>query len=88
MARRKPHRKRALRIDRMRKEQVTYARNECSKIAYQSREMARAGARRHSQGEQLRPYRCETCALWHVGHLPRAVRRGDVTADEYYGRSA
>lgn len=31
-------------------------------------------------------YRCAECRNWHVGHLPSAVRRGEVSAQEWYQR--
>ena len=52
----------------------------------------RASAKRHaanvrrSNGEHLRPYRCPSCDLWHVGHLPDDVVRGIRSADEHYQR--
>jgi len=58
--------------------------------------LTRRGAKAHAYrlkletGEHLRPYQCEGCGAWHVGHLPGAVIRGRKTADEVYrrGRSA
>ena len=35
-------------------------------------------------GDRLRPYLHEECGYWHLGHLPRAVRQGIVTAAEHY----
>lgn len=40
--------------------------------------------------EGIRRYRCDALAggahtLWHVGHVPGRVRRGTVTASEWYG---
>lgn len=89
MARRRGYKKRPLQIDRMRRDgECPPARNSCGKLAYPTREAARHGIRRHSQGDQMRPYRCDGCGLWHAGHLPTAVKRGHLTADEYYGRAS
>jgi len=42
-----------------------------SKVTYFGRREARAAAHgRHSDG-QLRPYHCEFCGLWHLGHRRR-----------------
>lgn len=57
------------------------------KRAYPDRPAARAKALKHRQwyGDHLRPYRCPTCDAFHIGHLPAAVLRGDVSAREHYG---
>ncbi len=61
-------------------------RNACGKVAYPDRKRARHAAR-WKPNEQLRAYRCEDgCGLWHLGHNPGPVRRGEVSADEYYRR--
>lgn len=50
----------------------------------------RRGAKAHAYslkqmtGQHLRPYQCEACDLWHVGHLPSQVLRGRKTADQIY----
>jgi hypothetical protein len=55
------------------------------KIVYYSRKQAREHSRRISnQTGKMRPYQCPECDNWHIGHLPRAVRQGEVAADEYY----
>lgn len=37
----------------------------------------------------LRPYHCGNCSMWHIGHLPLDVIRGNTTATEhYYGEEA
>lgn len=34
----------------------------------------------------MRPYRCDAQpTLWHIGHLPWVVRRGQATASDIYG---
>ena len=49
--------------------------------------LTKISAKQHAKnmpGERMREYRCEECDSWHVGHLPRAVVQGQVTASEYY----
>jgi hypothetical protein len=36
------------------------------------------------QGHHVRPYPCADCDLFHVGHLPRVVLEGEVSATEHY----
>ena len=64
---------------------IAPGRNECGKVAYLARASAKWAGKRHV--EKMRPYACSTCGLWHLGHLPRAVRRGELTADEWYGNT-
>lgn len=48
---------------------------------------SRRSAKAHSarlRPERVREYQCEQCGTWHVGHLPAAVRRGELTATEHY----
>lgn len=35
-----------------------------------------------------RGYHCEHCDLWHLGHLPWAVKRGQATARDHYDKKA
>jgi hypothetical protein len=60
------------------------ATNACGKIAYHTRgdaDLARSQWPGHDQ--TIRAYRCRRCCLYHLGHLPEAVRRGAVTIGEY-----
>lgn len=63
-----------------------------SKKAYVTRaEAHRAAVRIQKQvgGERMSPYRCrDGCAYFHIGHLPRAVKRGEVTRGEYRKEAA
>lgn len=54
------------------------------KLAYPKRGDARAAARRlHDHG--LREYECSIfTGCWHIGHMPPCVRRGQMTATEFY----
>lgn len=56
------------------------------KWSYTSRRVAKLWAQRaRSVGKGvMRPYECNECGAWHVGHKPRAVIRGDLTAAEWY----
>ena len=60
------------------------------KWAWPTRRGAKAAAlnlRRRERGA-TRPYRCVECGAWHVGHIPRAVARGEMSVEEWYGREA
>lgn len=60
---------------------------ECDKRGHVTRASAKAQARAmRKAGEHVRPYKCEVCGFFHVGHLPRAVMKGRVSDVEYYGR--
>lgn len=54
------------------------------KQLYVSRKAARRTARRiHDSG--LREYPCDVVAgCWHIGHLPKRVVKGGITAPEIY----
>jgi hypothetical protein len=57
------------------------------KLLYTSRKRARVAARAHP--EHKSPYPCtEVPTLWHIGGLPDEVRRGDMTRDQFFGKSA
>lgn len=62
-------------------------RGTCSsgKVGHSSRAKAKASAKL-VKGHTMRPYYCDECGAWHVGHKPRAVVRGEVTADEWYAQ--
>lgn len=48
------------------------------KVMIATRRAARKAIRSmHEPG--MREYRCRTCEMWHVGHLPLAVIRGRAT---------
>src|SRR4051812_16708636 len=42
-----------------------------------------AKARGSGRGN-MRPYVCDECGFWHIGHTPRAVIRGEVSRDDWY----
>lgn len=54
------------------------------KLTYPHRRDARAAARRlHDKG--VREYECSLhSGCWHIGHMPPSVRRGEMTAAEFY----
>lgn len=61
------------------------------KRGYVTKAEARQVARTlRKQGDErlMSPYRCEHCGLVHIGHLPAAVRAGEVTRGEYYSGEA
>jgi hypothetical protein len=57
----------------------------CVKIAYPSKDRAKAAARRARsthRGRAMAAYRCATCGGWHIGH----AKRGTVKACGSCGR--
>lgn len=57
----------------------------CGKRAYPSRKVAKRAKADHPDARRLHVYHCRPGAPdWHVGYLPRAVLRGDLTRHEYY----
>ncbi len=47
------------------------------KRAYPSRTAAKQAYKQHlSKREHMRPYRCEACNGWHLGHLDYPTMRG------------
>jgi len=64
----------------------------CTKARYESRRVARAARRRivgQGRGDALmRPYWCDACGAWHLGHLASGIRRGNVGRDVYGGDAA
>jgi hypothetical protein len=54
------------------------------KRSHADRHSAKAHAR-SLRGQHLREYFCDVCGGWHVGHLPRAVLQGMMSAADYYG---
>lgn len=50
----------------------------CAKIAFHTRADAKRAARHvKTQTGRMRPYHCETCGFWHLGHMPQSVRQGE-----------
>lgn len=58
----------------------------CSKIRYETRGKATKARRRIDR--TLRAYLCASCGLWHLGHLPESIRRGERTRADIYGDEA
>lgn len=58
-------------------------RNACGKVAYLTRRDA-ARARRRFSARSIRPYKCASCGLWHLGHLPQAAVYGLAAANDVY----
>ena len=53
------------------------------KLLYVNRKTAKKAAREHSTHKNEFP--CDTNpAMWHIGELPAAVIRGEITRDQYY----
>ncbi|MGK5737255.1 hypothetical protein [Micromonospora sp. URMC 103] len=61
----------------------TYCRD-CRKYGFYTRRDAKRMEKQYPE-EQMRPYRCPIDDnIWHLGHLPNAVRNGEMSADEWY----
>lgn len=57
----------------------------CGKLRYLTRAHAKRAIRQHQHREgRLSAYRCGE--FWHIGHLPRAIARGQASRDDL-GRS-
>lgn len=49
----------------------------CTKVAFYTRRQAKEKARElKSVRGHMRPYRCDDCGFWHIGHLPARIRLG------------
>ncbi|HEY6073134.1 MAG TPA: hypothetical protein VIV15_07005 [Anaerolineales bacterium] len=60
----------------------------CGKLLYANRKIARKAAREHAD-RHMNEYPCgANPALWHIGGVPGAVIKGDVTRTEYYGSAS
>jgi hypothetical protein len=82
-----PHKKNNPREDYVR----GYPSSRCStgKWAWSTRRGAKVAARvKHPDDPRLRAYRCDECSHWHIGHIPPAVARGDMSAAQWYGGRA
>jgi hypothetical protein len=56
----------------------------CGKLLFLTRKAARDVARRMPEANRPRAYRCPGISgHWHVGHLPDAVRHGEITRQHY-----
>lgn len=56
------------------------------KLTYIDRKTARRAAQA-MPSEQYSAYRCDALeGMWHIGRLPEAVRRNEVSRGDYYGR--
>lgn len=51
------------------------------KRSFLNRRTAKKWMRQHEMHE-CRPYRCDECELWHVGHLPKPVIAGEMERAE------
>jgi hypothetical protein len=56
-----------------------------SKHLYATRGDAKAVLRDHHSDPNMREYKCATLDGWHVGHMPDAVKQGEITTREIYG---
>ena len=58
------------------------------KRAFFDRRAAKAAARSHRKAgtTNMHVYYCDLCSHWHIGHLPAAVVRGEVSTAEWYAQ--
>lgn len=64
---------------------------ETGKRAYWTKAAARGTVkelRKEPDGKGLCAYACPHCDYFHIGHLPKDVRRGKVTRQDVYGKEA
>ena len=53
---------------------------DCGKARWRTRRQAVQAAQRIYPGQHMSPYQCGD--FWHLGHLPRIVRSGDLARDD------
>ena len=61
---------------------IFWTRCTCGKRSYWSRREARVRKRQHSDRKGLNVYRCNESQLFHIGHKPKALGRGQITRDQ------
>ncbi|WP_280273426.1 hypothetical protein [Nocardia wallacei] len=57
--------------------------NTCRKRRYRSRKAAKQAVH-IVPGTRMSAYECVAAPGFHIGHLPRSVRRGETSRDAYY----
>lgn len=57
------------------------------KFIYPTRKLARQGRAQLVNGNTLNVYRCEVCQGYHIGHMPKQVRRGQLAKETWLERS-
>ena|SRR5690349_6544747 len=83
--RRTPQRAAAGTFHGTRQVRYMYTCEPCNKRSYTSRKDAKKVNVPEDGG--MRPYKCpHDPNVWHVGHMPRVVKQGEMTANEVYGR--
>jgi len=58
-----------------------------NKVRYPNRKKAREARRRTPSGGHLNIYHCPWCGWYHLGHLPRDIRRGKTEKDVWLYRT-
>lgn len=57
----------------------------CGKMSFPTKAAARLYLKRQGpRAKRMRPYNCPEVGTVHVGHIPEAVVRGELTASEHY----
>lgn len=65
---------------------VNYEKSCAQKVRFQTRGEAKK-ARSHTRGSgPLSVYPCLFCGFFHLGHLPKEIRRGEVDKREWRAR--
>jgi hypothetical protein len=80
------HRRKARRQQKNHAIKVVFPECPSGKRGFESRKDAKAWNSRGARMglDRLHPYLCEHCTFWHVGHLPKAVKKGDTDRHTYY----
>lgn len=56
------------------------------KRGYETRKLARTARRQARPTNEMNIYTCHACGLYHVGHMPDEVRRGELDKDTWQER--
>lgn len=65
---------------------ATYEKACKNKVRYDSRSEAKKARRRTPSSGHLTIYPCPFCDFFHLGHLPIAVRRGELDKQDWRNR--
>lgn len=55
------------------------------KRGFRSKKDAKTAMRRAHPNGAMNAYRCSACRLWHYGHLPASIIRGNATRSDFGG---
>lgn len=74
-----------------REDRASFGKSTCQstgKLVYATRKQARHARTQLVRGHELNVYRCDGCTGYHVGHMPAAVRRGEVDKADWLASSS